>query len=80
MKRQARMIYYSDKDAGEGMSISNNGLNKVERDGKCGKRSDVDVVIGSVTEKYGEHSPHVMLPISNRFAAAKEIVRRKVNI
>lgn len=47
MERRARMIYYSDKDAGESMTVSNDGFNKVERDGKYGKRSDVDVVIGS---------------------------------
>lgn len=79
MKRQARMIYYSDKDAGEGMTISNNGLNKVERDGMYGKRSDVDVVIGSIIEKYGEHSTPCSVDNIRPLCGAKEIVRKKVN-
>jgi len=37
----ARMVYYSDKDAGEGMTVSNNGLTKVERAGRYGKMTDV---------------------------------------
>jgi len=38
----ARMVYLSDKDVGEGMTVSNNGLTKVERDGRYGKRSDFE--------------------------------------
>lgn len=77
MKRQARMIYYSDKDAGEGMTISNNGLNKVERDGKYGKRNDVDVVIGS-TGNMVSIAPCYVANI-RPLCGAKEIVRKKVN-
>ena len=38
----ARMVYLPDKDAGEGMTVSNNGVTRVERDGRYGKRSDVE--------------------------------------